>query len=130
MAFNYELQSWLEREDLETHLTIDAKYEGWQHTEGLIPNVLLDIAPSLENWVAVTCGPPIMIKFTLQALEKLGFKDEQIITTLEKRMKCGVRICGRCNIGSSHVCMDGPVFTAAQLKELPNELLCSIIAEI
>lgn len=122
MAFNYELQSWLEREDLETHLTIDAKYEGWQHTVGLIPNVLLDIAPSSENCVAVTCGPPIMIKFTLQALEKLGFKDEQIVTTLEKRMKCGVGICGRCNIGSSYVCMDGPVFTAAQLKELPNEL--------
>ncbi|MBU2536892.1 MAG: FAD/NAD(P)-binding protein [Proteobacteria bacterium] len=122
MAFNYELPSWLERDDLETHLTIDAEYEGWQHTVGLIPNVLLDIAPNPENSVAVTCGPPIMIKFTLQALEKLGFKDEQIVTTLEKRMKCGVGICGRCNIGSSYVCMDGPVFTAAQLKELPNEL--------
>lgn len=122
MAFGYELQEWLDRDDLETHLTIDADYEGWQHKVGLIPNVLLDIAPSAENCVAITCGPPIMIKFTLQALEKLGFKDEQIVTTLEKRMKCGVGICGRCNIGTSYVCMDGPVFTSAQLKELPNEL--------
>jgi sulfhydrogenase subunit gamma (sulfur reductase) len=63
-----------------------------------------------------------MIKFTLQALEKLGFKDEQIITTLEKRMKCGVGICGRCNIGGSYVCVDGPVYTRAQLKQLPSEL--------
>lgn len=122
MAFNYEVSSWLERDDLETHLTIDAEFEGWPHTVGLIPNVLLDIAPSPENCVAVTCGPPIMIKFTLQALEKLGFTDEQIVTTLEKRMKCGVGLCGRCNIGTSYVCMDGPVFTYAQLKELPNEL--------
>ncbi len=122
MAFSYELQEWLDRDDLDTHLTIDAEYEGWQHEVGLIPNVLLDIAPSAKNAMAVTCGPPIMIKFTLQALEKLGFKDEQIVTTLEKRMKCGVGICGRCNIGTSYVCMDGPVFTAAQLKELPNEL--------
>lgn len=122
MAFNYELQDWLDREDLDTHLTIDAEYEGWKHEVGLIPNVLLEIAPSAENSVAITCGPPIMIKFTLQALEKLGFKDEQIVTTLEKRMKCGVGICGRCNIGSSYVCKDGPVYTAAQLKELPNEL--------
>jgi NAD(P)H-flavin reductase len=122
MAYNYELQDWLDRDDLETHLTIDAEFEGWEHEVGLIPNVLLDIAPSSENSVAITCGPPIMIKFTLQALEKLGFKDEQIVTTLEKRMKCGVGICGRCNIGSSYVCKDGPVYTGAQLKELPNEL--------
>lgn len=122
MAFSYELPEWLERDDLDTHLTIDAPFEGWEHTVGLIPNVLLDIAPSPKNCVAITCGPPIMIKFTLQALDKLGFGDEQIITTLEKRMKCGVGICGRCNIGTSYVCMDGPVYTYAQLKKLPNEL--------
>ena len=122
MAYHYELQDWLDRDDLDTHLTIDAEFEGWEHEVGLIPNVLLDIAPNAENSIAITCGPPIMIKFTLQALEKLGFKDEQIVTTLEKRMKCGVGICGRCNIGSSYVCKDGPVYTGAQLKELPNEL--------
>lgn len=122
MAFKYELPDWLERDDLDTTLTIDAEAEGWEHEVGLIPNVLLDMNPSNENCVAVTCGPPIMIKFTLQALAKLGFKDEQILTTLEKRMKCGVGICGRCNIGTKYVCMDGPVFTYAQLKELPNEL--------
>lgn len=122
MAYQYELQDWLNREDLDTHLTIDAEFEGWEHDVGLIPNVLLDIAPNSENSVAITCGPPIMIKFTLQALEKLGFKDEQIVTTLEKKMKCGVGICGRCNIGTSYVCKDGPVYTGAQLKQLPNEL--------
>jgi len=122
MAYGYELPGWLGREDMNTHLTIDNEYPGWEHRVGLIPNVLLDIAPSAENSVAVTCGPPIMIKFTLQALEKLGFQDEQIVTTLEKRMKCGVGICGRCNIGASYVCVDGPVFTRAQLKLLPNEL--------
>lgn len=122
MAYSYELQDWLDRDDLDTYLTIDAEFEGWEHNVGLIPNVLLEIAPSAENSVAITCGPPIMIKFTLQALDKLGFKDEQIVTTLEKRMKCGVGICGRCNIGTSYVCKDGPVYTGAQLKELPNEL--------
>jgi NAD(P)H-flavin reductase len=122
MAFSYELPEWLERDDLNTVLTIDAEYEGWEHKVGLIPNVLLEMAPSPENTVAITCGPPIMIKFTLQALKKLGFADDQIVTTLEKRMKCGVGICGRCNIGSSYVCKDGPVYTYAQLQKLPNEL--------
>lgn len=122
MAYQYELPEWLECDDLDTHLTIDAEYEGWEHNVGLIPNVLLDIAPKPKNAVAVTCGPPIMIKFTVQALAKLGFKDDQIVTTLEKRMKCGVGICGRCNIGTSYVCQDGPVYTYEQLKKLPNEM--------
>ena len=122
MAFSAELPDWLGRKDLDTVLTIDREAEGWEHKVGLIPNVLLEMAPKPENCIAVTCGPPIMIKFTLQALEKLKFAPEQIYTTLEKRMKCGVGICGRCNIGDKYVCVDGPVFSLAQLKEMPNEL--------
>ena len=122
LTYQAELPDWLGREDVNTVLCIDNEYPGWEHKVGLIPNILLEMNPSPENTVAITCGPPIMIKFTLQALKKLGFEDEQIITTLEKRMKCGVGICGRCNIGTKYVCQDGPVFTYAQLKELPSEL--------
>ncbi|WP_243438709.1 FAD/NAD(P)-binding protein [Fundidesulfovibrio soli] len=122
MAFKYDLPDWSSRKDMTTVLTIDREAPGWEHKVGLIPNVLLEMNPSPKKTVAITCGPPIMIKFTLQALKKLGFEDDQIVTTLEKRMKCGVGICGRCNIGTKYVCMDGPVFTYAQLKELPNEL--------
>ena len=122
MAFSAELPEWLGRNDLDCVLTIDREAEGWEHKVGLIPNVLLEMAPSPENTVAITCGPPIMIKFTLQALQKLGFAPEQMVTTLEKRMKCGIGICGRCNIGDKYVCVDGPVFTLAELKAMPNEL--------
>ena len=122
MAFSYELEGWLANPDLDCTLCIDNPYEGWPHKVGLIPNVLTELNPSPDNCVAVLCGPPIMIKFTLQALEKLGFQPENIVTTLEKRMKCGIGICGRCNIGSHYVCVDGPVFTMAQLKGLPPEL--------
>ncbi len=122
MAFSYELPEWTSRKDLDCVLTIDNPADNWEHRVGLIPNVLLEMAPKPENCVAITCGPPIMIKFTLQALEKLGFAPEQIITTLEKRMKCGIGICGRCNIGDKYVCIDGPVFSLAELKQIPNEL--------
>ncbi len=122
LTYKAELPEWTSRKDVNTVLTIDNPSEGWEHKVGLIPNVLLEIGPKPKNTVAITCGPPIMIKFTLQALKKLGFEDQNIITTLEKRMKCGVGICGRCNIGTKYVCIDGPVFTYAQLKELPSEL--------
>ncbi|SBV91003.1 Oxidoreductase FAD/NAD(P)-binding domain protein [uncultured delta proteobacterium] len=122
MAFAYEIDEWRKAKNTEVVLTIDKEAEGWTEKVGLIPNVLLEMAPSTENAVAITCGPPIMIKFTLQALDKLGFKPEQIVTTLERRMKCGIGICGRCNIGDKYVCVDGPVFTYAELKEMVNEL--------
>jgi rubrerythrin len=130
LTYKAELPEWSARKDVNTVLTIDNPFEGWEHKVGLIPNVLLEINPSPKNTVAITCGPPIMIKFTLQALKKLGFEDENIITTLEKRMKCGVGICGRCNIGTKYVCLDGPVFTYAQLKELPSELVGGFMAGI
>ncbi|SKA73502.1 FAD/NAD(P)-binding protein [Desulfobaculum bizertense] len=123
MAFKADLPDWLEREDMHTVLTIDREAENWDHEVGLIPNVLqekMDATP--KNTVAITCGPPIMIKFTIQALKKLGFEDEQIITTLERRMKCGVGLCGRCNLGSKYVCVHGPVFSYAELKDLPADM--------
>ncbi|GFH63214.1 MAG: NAD(P)H dehydrogenase subunit A [Candidatus Desulfovibrio kirbyi] len=122
MAFAYELDDWINRPDLDCSLTIDAPFDGWKHKVGLIPNVLLELSPSPKNCVAVICGPPIMIKFTVQALEQLQFAPENIITTLEKRMKCGIGICGRCNIGARYVCVDGPVFSWAELQQLPPEL--------
>ena len=122
MAYQADLPSWLAHPKLKTTLTIDREFEGWPHKVGLIPNVLRELAPSPDNCIAVLCGPPIMIKFTLAAFQELGFKDENIVTTLERRMKCGIGICGRCNIGGKYVCLDGPVFTQAQLNELPPEM--------
>ncbi len=122
MAFSYELDEWQKNPDLDCHLTIDSPCEGWECLVGLIPNILTELAPDPQKTVVVLCGPPIMIKFTVQALEKMNFPDENIITTLEKRMKCGIGICGRCNLGSEYVCVSGPVYSWAQLKQLPPEL--------
>ena len=69
----------------------------------------------------IMCGPPILIHMSLGILKDLGFKDEQIFTTMEMRMKCGIGKCGRCNIGDKFVCKDGPVFSFDQLGELPPE---------
>jgi len=122
MSFSYELDTWQSCSDLDCTLAIDAPFEGCCYKVGLIPNVLTELAPDPTKSIAVLCGPPIMIKFTVQALKKLNFSDESIFTTLEKRMKCGIGLCGRCNIGGKYVCLDGPVFSWAELKDLPPEL--------
>jgi sulfhydrogenase subunit gamma (sulfur reductase) len=122
LCYKDELKEWEERADVNLILTVDAEFPGWDKRIGFVPTVLNEVAPSPDNTVAITCGPPIMIKFVLQGLSALKFRDDQIITTLEKRMKCGVGICGRCNIGGKYVCKDGPVFSLSELKELPPEL--------
>ena len=121
LCYKDDLEEWESRSDVELILTVDNEYPGWEKRIGFVPTVLNEIAPSPDDTVAITCGPPIMIKFVLQNLAKLKFRDEDVITTLERRMKCGIGLCGRCNIGSKYVCKDGPVFSLAQLKELPEE---------
>lgn len=125
LSYQEDIAEWLGRDDIDVVLTVDNPSEEWgknpHEKAGLIPNVLKEINPANTGY-AITCGPPIMIKFTLMALNELGFKDEKILTTLEKRMKCGVGLCGRCNIGDKYVCVDGPVFKYSELQELPNEL--------
>jgi NAD(P)H-flavin reductase len=87
----------------------------------VVTAVLEKLTPGARNTLAIVCGPPVMIKFTLLTLAKLGFADDAIILSLEMRMKCGIGKCGRCNIGSKYVCKDGPVFTRQELKALPAE---------
>jgi sulfhydrogenase subunit gamma (sulfur reductase) len=114
-------ETWAEQPDTKVHLTVDAEFPDWQGHVGFVPTYVSELAFTPQGKVAITCGPPIMIKFVLQALEKLGFGPEQVITTLEMRMKCGVGKCGRCNIGPVYVCKDGPVFSLAELNKLPAE---------
>jgi len=119
-VFKDDLDAWEKSKDIEVYSTIDVACDGWDKKVGLCPNVLEALSPSPVNTVAITCGPPIMIKFTLEALDRLGFKEDMIYTTLERRMKCGVGKCGRCNIGEKFVCVDGPVFSLKELNEIPE----------
>lgn len=121
LVFKWELEKWRQRDDVNLVVTVDRGDDAWTGRVGFVPAVLKEVAPAPGGAVAVTCGPPIMIKFVIQNLLELGFAPEQIVTTLEMRMKCGIGKCGRCNIGSKYVCKDGPVFTYAQLGEMPKE---------
>ena len=112
---------WAQAPNTELVVTVDKGDANWKGREGFVPAVLRATAPSAANAVAITCGPPIMIKLTLPVFKDLGFPAERIFTTLEMKMKCGLGQCGRCNIGPFYVCKDGPVFSVAQLQQLPQE---------
>jgi len=121
LMYKDDLADWEARDDIEMVQTIDREAPGWTGKVGFVPTVLDEVAPSADNAIAVICGPPVMIRFTLPVLTKLGFQKEWIYTSLENRMKCGIGKCGRCNVGHKYVCLDGPVFSLAELGELPPE---------
>jgi sulfhydrogenase subunit gamma (sulfur reductase) len=122
LLYRDELADWEQRDDIHMHITVDATDDpDWKYNIGFVPAVTEQKLTNTDDAIAIVCGPPIMIRFTQPVLEKLGFPPERIILSLEMRMKCGIGICGRCNIGDQYVCKDGPVFSLAQLKELPNE---------
>jgi NAD(P)H-flavin reductase len=121
LLYKDELIEWQKRDDLNLNVTVDKGDATWKGREGFVPTVCKEVAPSAENTVAVICGPPVMIRFTLPVFFELGFSKENIITSLEMRMKCGIGKCGRCNVGSKYVCKDGPVFSLAELDKLTPE---------
>ena len=112
---------WPKQKDFQVDVTVDRGDDDWKGNVERAPTYLEQLNPSPEGKIAITCGPPIMIKFVLQAFARMGYSPENIVTTLEMRMKCGVGKCGRCNIGSCYVCVDGPVFTLAQMNKMPDE---------
>ena len=122
LCYMDEFEEMEARDDVDVHLSIDKAEDGWKRFVGFVPDNLKRLAPDPKNTIAITCGPPIMIKFVIQALEGLGFTPDQIFTTLEMRMKCGIGKCGRCNIGSLYVCKDGPVFSWEVLKDVKGEM--------
>jgi sulfhydrogenase subunit gamma (sulfur reductase) len=123
LVYKQELKDWAERPDIKLITTVDpgGQTPDWKGEVGFVPMVLEKAAPSSENTIAILCGPPVMIKFTMPVLKKLGFQDKDIYTTLENRMKCGFGKCGRCNVGKVFVCKDGPVFSYEQILTLPEE---------
>jgi sulfhydrogenase subunit gamma (sulfur reductase) len=122
LCYKDEIQEWKNNPTLKVILTIDKPEDDWKENVGVVPKILEEVVkPTIPNTKVITCGPPIMIKYTLMSLDKLGFDPKDVITTLEMKMQCGLGKCGRCNIGSTYVCKDGPVFTYEQMKGLPDE---------
>ncbi|MEA3254758.1 MAG: FAD/NAD(P)-binding protein [Candidatus Altiarchaeota archaeon] len=118
LVFRDELRSWGDEKDTGVYVTVDNADDKWGGNVGVVPKLLEKIEPDLRKTTAVVCGPPVMIKFTVKALLEMGLGDEQIIFTLERMMKCGIGKCGHCNIGEKYVCIDGPVFSYVEMKDI------------
>ncbi|MGL6226656.1 MAG: FAD/NAD(P)-binding protein [Thermoguttaceae bacterium] len=123
LVFRDDLTRWAEYPNVDVLLTVDPGGEtpDWQGKIGFVPKILEEATFNAENAAALVVGPPIMIKFSLPVLAHAGMSEQNIYTSLENRMSCGLGKCGRCNCGPVYVCKEGPVFTLEQVKRLPDD---------
>lgn len=120
IPYRRELAQWEKMDQMRLVKTVDPGGEtpDWQGQIGLVPTVLSHVDLDVNDAVAFICGPPIMIRLSADVLVKQGWARDQILTTLENKMTCGVGKCGRCNIGVRYVCQDGPVFSYEELQHM------------
>ncbi|MDR2570026.1 MAG: FAD/NAD(P)-binding protein [Oscillospiraceae bacterium] len=120
-CFTYDHEIWRSSRETTIEMTIDKDEPGWNGLVGFPHNLIKDKTLNMENLYAILCGPPIMIKAVQGALTEMGLPLERLYTTLEMRMTCGVGKCAKCNIGHQYICVDGPVYSMAELSKMPDE---------
>lgn len=117
IAFRKDVDAWRQITGVNCLLTVDQGEPGWQENIGVV-TTLFDQAEINGAQTALVCGPPMMIRAVLAELSRRGLKDENILTTMERHMKCGVGVCRHCHMDDKLVCVDGPVFNLAQLRNM------------
>jgi len=121
--FVEELEEWRRSPAVEYMETVDKGDEKWNGNIGVITTLIPKVRVEPRNTVTVVVGPPVMYRFVINELKKIGLADEHIVLSLERRMKCGVGKCGHCQINGVYVCQEGPVFTLEQLRSLREAVL-------
>lgn len=122
LLFRDEFAAWEDMDNTEVLVTVDVGSGDWRGHVGVVTTLFAKTPISPQDTVAIVCGPPVMFRFVIRELLKMGFAEEAILLTLERFMKCGIGKCGHCNIGPKYVCLDGPVFSYKELKGLPGAL--------
>lgn len=122
IVFKDDLAAWGREKDVKVLTTVYRGNPEWKGEVGPLSPLLEKAAISPSNTKAIICGHPAIISYVIFDLLKMGFAEDEIISTLERNMKCGVGKCGHCSIGSKFTCMHGPVFTYRQIKKFPSVL--------
>lgn len=120
--FTDEIEGWENMLNISYACTVDRAAEDWKGSVGVITTLIPGVHIDKNRTYAVVVGPPIMYKYVIAELLKKGLSDNQIIVSLERRMKCGLGKCGHCQINDKYVCKDGPTFTYAEIKGLEEAL--------
>lgn len=118
ILFHHELGSWRQQLDMAVEVTVDHAADHWHGNVGVVTTLIPRAAFDPENTIALVCGPEIMMRFAITALQEAGLPDEAIYLSMERNMKCAIGLCGHCQFGPTFVCRDGPVFPYGRIRDI------------
>ncbi|MEN8113854.1 MAG: FAD/NAD(P)-binding protein [Actinomycetota bacterium] len=118
LLFADELQEWRGRFDLDVLITVDHGDRTWRGPVGVVTSLIRRASFDPESAIALICGPEIMMRFTIQELERKGMTSDRLYVSMERNMKCGIGLCGHCQLGKFFVCKDGPVLSCAEMTDV------------
>ncbi|EAR22174.1 hypothetical protein NB231_04675 [Nitrococcus mobilis Nb-231] len=118
ILFRRELERWRRRLDLEAWVTVDYAGSDWVGCVGVVTNLVPSASFDPADTVAFVCGPEVMMRFAVAALQKAGVDDAAIHLSMERNMKCAIGHCGHCQFGPLFVCKDGPVLSFERIRGL------------
>lgn len=118
ILYRKELEQWRSRFDLEVLVTVDRAAADWKGNVGVVTSLIPRSHFDPPNTVAMLCGPEIMMRFTVQDLQKRGVSADDIYVSMERNMKCGIGFCGHCQCGPTFICKDGPVYPYKEVKDI------------
>jgi sulfhydrogenase subunit gamma (sulfur reductase) len=119
LLFRDDLATWkVRRDDVHVRLIVDAAREGWGGRIGVITTLLDNFEADVEATHAFLCGPPVMYRHCLRRLLAMGLYESHLWLTLERRMRCGIGLCGNCQMSGHYVCQEGPLFSYREVRHL------------
>ena len=118
ILFRRELEKWRGRFDLSVEVTVDQAGREWGGNVGVVPNLIRRAAFDALHTIAFVCGPEIMMRFTVKALNEAGIGNKRIHVSMERNMQCAAGFCGHCQYGPYFVCKDGPVFRFDAIRDI------------
>lgn len=118
VLFPHDLRRWESECDVEVAVTVDSGPHDWRGRVGLVTQLLPRAGFDPARTTAFVCGPEVMMRASAQALRDRGVPAERIRLSMERSMKCGVGLCGHCQLRELFLCVDGPVVGYDRLEPL------------
>jgi len=117
MLYRRELEQWRQRLDVDIEVTVDHADADWHGSVGVVPALIRRATFDPRDTIGLTCGPEVMMRFTVSALLEAGIAADRIYLSMERNMKCAIGLCGHCQFGPAFVCRDGPVMRFDRIAE-------------
>jgi NAD(P)H-flavin reductase len=117
ILYRRELEKWRARLDLEVEVTVDRASPAWRGNVGVVTTLIPKAPCDPLSTVAMVCGPEVMMRYVVQELRRCGLEREDIYISMERNMKCGIGLCGHCQLGPVFICKDGPIFRYDKIEQ-------------